>query len=41
MRELRPLFLGYHVPQYLPGANIYGTYGGTVYYYYYMRKPPD
>ena len=40
VRELRPLFLGYHVPQYLPGALLFGSDGGNVFYFFDMRQAP-
>ncbi len=38
-RELRELFLGYHVPQYLPGALSFASDGGNVLYFFDMRQP--
>ena len=40
VRELRPLHLGYYVPQYMPGALLFGSDGGNVFYFFDMRQPP-
>ena len=40
-RELRPLSLGYAVPQYLPGALLFGSDGGDLFYLFDLRQPPE
>jgi hypothetical protein len=40
LQEVRELLLGYHVPQYMPGALPFASDGGSVLYLFDMRNPP-